>query len=130
MFSFLRRTYSPQRFFAAARAISARRSDVIPSARFFPPMRPSWAAAWFFPVSGPKSSGSSPVSDAHNLDGVADHVGGAALAFGASRHPMCVYWEIEKSPELLTFAEKILAAAERGESDIAIEHKLADAARE
>ena len=38
------------------------------------------------PVSGPKSSDSSPGGDPHDLDGAADHVGGALFAFRSGGH--------------------------------------------
>jgi hypothetical protein len=39
---------------------------------------------------------------------------------------MCFNWEVGKSSELYAFANKILTAAERGESELAIKMQLAD----
>jgi hypothetical protein len=50
------------------------------------PLRPSAFAAGSFPSSPDRVSISSPGGDPHNLDGIADHVGGALLAFRSGGH--------------------------------------------
>src|SRR2546430_15947758 len=79
--------YSFQRFFAAFLAISDRRLALMPSARALPPMRPSATAAAFLPSSVVRSS-ISPGGDPHDMDRVADYIGGALLAFRASGHSL------------------------------------------
>src|SRR5258705_13391629 len=81
-----------QRAFAAFLAISFRRLADMPSARAFPPLRPSATAAGSLPSSS--GGGTSSVvagRDPHDVGGVADHVGGGGHAFGDSGHIFCAF---------------------------------------
>jgi hypothetical protein len=72
-----------QRAFAALLAISFRRLGDMPLARASPPLRLSATAAGSFPsdFGGRHVIGNLAGRDPHDVDGVADHVGGTALAF-------------------------------------------------
>jgi len=89
---FLRRnslTFSPATE-RTLRAISARRSGVICAARAFPPLLPSSAAALLARF-GFEFLGFFAGRDPHDLDGVADHVGGALLTSGSARHQPSIH---------------------------------------
>jgi hypothetical protein len=74
-----------RRSLAALLAISTRRSDVMLLAGLLPPLRPSSCAALYLVVRAeiPRLFAR---GDPHNFDGGTNDIGGAALAFGASRH--------------------------------------------
>ena len=82
----LTNSYLPQRDCAAFLAISFRYLADMPDARALPPILPSSWAALFLPSSARKDFLNLPRRDPHDVDGIADHVRGALLAFGASGH--------------------------------------------